>query len=346
MPNGFYTEVFMQSGKVAGKASKGTVGVESFQGRLRLRLPRQLYEGKQKYLTLGLPDTEQNRKIALAKAKRLESDIALERFDFTLAKYDPKTAKYDPKTAKLTVVQSIKAQEPALGDLWNRYTEHRKSQIAVTTLVKQYKQVAMHIAKLPTQSVDDAIEIRDWLLKNLGSADAARRMITQLAACCGWAMESKLIKSNPFAGMAEKVKLPKKAEMDIDAFSKVEMETIINAFVEHPTYSYYAPLVKFLFWTGCRTGEAIALQWKHVISDCSRITFSESVSTDRRIRKGTKTNKIRKFPCNSRLQALLLSIRPENYSPESPVFLSSSGNEINAHSFVQYTWRGSMSLFP
>gem|GEM_PF-2625518 len=43
------------------RQSKGTVGVEVFQGRLRLRLPKQLFEGKQKYLTLWLSDTKINQ---------------------------------------------------------------------------------------------------------------------------------------------------------------------------------------------------------------------------------------------------------------------------------------------
>lgn len=42
------------------KSSKSSVGIENFQGRLRLRLPRQLYSGKQKYLTLELVDTKYN----------------------------------------------------------------------------------------------------------------------------------------------------------------------------------------------------------------------------------------------------------------------------------------------
>jgi Arm DNA-binding domain len=69
------------------KLFKGSVGVESFRGRLRLRLPRQLFEGRQKYLALGLTDAGIGRKLAEAKAKLIESDIALERFDYTLAKY-------------------------------------------------------------------------------------------------------------------------------------------------------------------------------------------------------------------------------------------------------------------
>ena len=73
------------------KASKGSVGIESFQGRLRLRLPRQVYGGKQKYLSLGLDDTSENRVLANAKAKQIEADIAYERFDSTLVKYRPQT---------------------------------------------------------------------------------------------------------------------------------------------------------------------------------------------------------------------------------------------------------------
>jgi hypothetical protein len=71
------------------RQSKDTVGVEAFQGRLRLRLPRQLFDGKQKYLTLGLSDTKINLKIAEAKAQEIQTDIVLERFDYTLDKYRP-----------------------------------------------------------------------------------------------------------------------------------------------------------------------------------------------------------------------------------------------------------------
>ena len=64
--------------------SWGTVSVKSFRERLRLRLPRQVFEGKQKYSALGLVDTKINRKIAEAKAHEIESDIVLERFDYTV----------------------------------------------------------------------------------------------------------------------------------------------------------------------------------------------------------------------------------------------------------------------
>ncbi|MDV2993123.1 MAG: hypothetical protein N4J56_002777 [Chroococcidiopsis sp. SAG 2025] len=62
--------------------------------------------------------------------------------------------------------------------------------------------------------------------------------------------------------------------------------------------------------TGCRPEEAIALQWKHVATDCLKIQFIEAEPSDTRILGDTKNHKIRVFPCNARLQAFLQSIKP------------------------------------
>jgi hypothetical protein len=61
------------------KRSKGSVGVESFRGKLRIRLPwtlsREEFNVKQQYIPTGLDDTPEGRKLAEAKAKTIESDI-------------------------------------------------------------------------------------------------------------------------------------------------------------------------------------------------------------------------------------------------------------------------------
>ena len=141
--------------------------------------------------------------------------------------------------------------------------------------------------------------------------------------------------------MAEKIKVIKSSskELDeIDPFSKEERDAIIVAFESHPVYNYYAPFVKFLFWTGARTGEAIALKWKHISRDFKTISFCESVSSQLKIRKDTKTHKARNFPCNSQLQALLKSIETKNTDPESLVFPAKRGGEINSRHFIQNAW--------
>ena len=73
-----------------------------------------------------------------------------------------------------------------------------------TMIIIQYAAVASHIRRLTTQDLDDALAIRDYFLKTL-TLDTTRRTITQISACCDWAVDSSLIAINPFKGMAEKI---------------------------------------------------------------------------------------------------------------------------------------------
>lgn len=319
------------------KASKGTVGVESLQGRLRLRLPRQLYEGKQKYLSLGLEDTKQNRKLAEAKAKEIEADIAYERFDHTLTSYRPQN-----HTSSRASSDAFEA--PVLRELWEKYTQFKSSQLEQSTIVRDYGKIQKRIHKLPIQAVDQAVEIRDYLLTTY-SAEVAKRTLKQFNACCNWAVRSKLLQSNPFEGMAGDIKSKKASATSRTPFSGVERDAIIATF-ENNTYSskyapvshsYYAPYVKFLFMTGARPEEVIALKWKHI--EANRIFFSEAVATDVKIRKDTKTHSVRTFPINNQLKNLLDTIKPLSVSPDALVFPAKNGKEIDAHNFLNRIWK-------
>ncbi|MBW4465679.1 MAG: DUF3596 domain-containing protein [Pegethrix bostrychoides GSE-TBD4-15B] len=135
------------------KASKGSVGIEVFQGRLRLRLPRQLYEGKQKYLTLGIADTAQNHKLAEAKARQIELDILAGYFDASLEKYRPQSYSTPDKPTK--------GKELTLSVLWSQYTEYKAKTLSVTTINKDFRKTRNHIESLPTQRLADAVSIRD-----------------------------------------------------------------------------------------------------------------------------------------------------------------------------------------
>lgn len=326
----------MQAMNKSQRASKGSVGIEAFQGRLRLRLPRQLYEGKQKYLTLGLEDTKQNRKLAEAKAKEIEADIAYERFDHTLTSYRPQnsTQKTSPDARKA----------PLLYEVWDKYTQFKSSQLEQSTIIRDYGKIQKRINKLPTQDLNKAVDIRDYLLK-IYSAEVAKRTLKQFNACCNWAVRSKLIDSNPFKGMANEIKSKKVSATSRMPFTVQERNAIIQAF-ENNTYSskyasvkhsYYAPYVKFLFLTGCRVEELIALKWKHVEQDS--IFFVEAVATDVKVRKGTKTHTSRVLPINSQLRNLLDSIKPKNVHSEALVFPARNGREIDAHNFLNRIWK-------
>lgn len=317
------------------KSSKGTVALESFQGRLRLRFR---VNGQRYALALGLPDTKENWKLGESKARQIELDILAGYFDPTLIKYKPKS--------HLTLVKPLQESQKALklAELWEQYTQFKSSQLEETTILRDYGKIQKRILKLPTQNLSEAGEIRDYLLKAY-SPEVAKRTLKQFNACCNWAVRSKLLDSNPFDGMASEIKSEKTSSTSRMSFTKEERDAIIQAF-ENDTYSskfapvphsYYAPYVKFLFLTGARPEEAIALKWKHIKNN--RIVFCEAVATDLKIRKSTKTHETRTFPINTQLQALLDEIKPDEVSSEILVFPARSGKEIDAHNFLNRVWK-------
>jgi len=129
---------------------------------------------------------------------------------------------------------------------------------------------------------------------------------------------------------------------DIRAFSLDEMNAIIEAYENSPTVSHWASFVKFLFYTGCRPGEAAALRWKHINPECTIIRFSQSYDSRTRITKCTKTETTRIFPCHERLTELLLKIKPNDLNPDEIVFPSKTKKQINHFAFFR-TWRGGTS---
>lgn len=293
----------------------GSVTVCTLRGRLRIRLPRNLFE-IQTYLTLSLTDSPLNRQIAEMKAKQIELDIALGVFDRTLDKY---------RTGN-------EASSHRMDELWQQYCEARKKELSHATIVKDLKVAGNHIKKLPTQRLDRAREIRNYLVRTL-SGEAARRCLMQLNACCSWAVDEGLLTINPF----EKLRSPKKkTSRNINPFTPGEITKILKGFEQSELYSSYLPFIKFLFYTGCRPSEAIALQWQHISPDLKSITFSESVVYGQR--KKTKTCSTRRFPINKSLKLLLKSISGD-FDHQQLVFPAQKGGVIDTHNLLTRAWK-------
>ena len=71
-------------------ARKGQGSISVNNNYLRISLPRSLFGGKQKFISLGLEDNKINRAKAELKLSEVQKDIAYSCFDFTLAKYQNK----------------------------------------------------------------------------------------------------------------------------------------------------------------------------------------------------------------------------------------------------------------
>jgi integrase len=332
----------MYSQSTQHKASKGSVQIKSSNNRLQLVFS---YAGKRHYLSLGLPDNKLSRKAAEAKAKLIESDIAFDRFERSLAKYKPQSV-----LSTFTPIPSVSS--PSLAELWEQFIEYKRPQCSPNTMRYVYGVFSNYVKSLPTHDLDKATEIRDYCLKNI-PLDSCKRFIVRLSACCHWAQKSGWIAENPFFGMSQKIKLPKsqKSKDDIFPFCAMERDAIVAAFetnhfcpkTSKVKHSFYAPLIKFLFATGARPSETIALQWKHISSDFRFISFEQAVITGdkgRRVREGLKTQERRRFPCNNSLQNLLRAIQPKNCDPESLIFPSPEGNTwIDTNNLRNRAWK-------
>lgn len=95
-------------------------------------------------------------------------------------------------------------------------------------------------------------------------------------------------------------------------FSTEEIKLIIDGFKK--LYPDYEPFIRFLFLTGCRIGEARALQWSAVNPLCSHIEIKASMSIDGKL-KGTKTHKNRTLVCSEPLKKLLIQMKERSAAP-------------------------------
>jgi integrase len=189
---------------------------------------------------------------------------------------------------------------------------------------------------------------------SLGVPDNKQRVYVQMIATQIW----NDILAGHFTGV-EKYKRAEQTEpeqqptgkksddTDINPFTPEERELIIGRFKSDG--SHYAPLVEFLFRTGCRPSEAIALQIKHLGKEYRSITFCQSVTWSEsglKLKQGLKTQSQRVFPCGDDLRECLRSlvfdtlkegIRP---NPERFLFepIKSSSKFINLDKFSYREW--------
>lgn len=322
----------MPSQTQTGRATKGSVQILVSNDRLQLRFR---HAGKRYYLSLGLPDTRTNRKAADLKARQIELDIISGNFDSSLAKYKPV-----PVPTKITPSQTPTTPEISLTELWSQYCEIRQPKVAPGTWCNGYMVNTSHLKNCPYKSLAETQRIFDWATANL-KPDPAKRFIQALGACCKWAMKVKLIDHNPFSGMSSEIRVKKTSteDNDIDPFTKTEREAIVQAFARDRYYAHYTNFVRFLFYTGCRPSEAIALQWKHISS--RDIVFEQAVVKSSRglvLKKGLKTQANRKFPINAQLKDLLDTLKPEDASPDTFIFPGPRRRFIDIHNFRNRAW--------
>jgi|GEM_PF-822581 len=193
----------------------------------------------------------------------------------------------------------------------------------------------------------------DGLRESLSSQTFNQRK-AMLKSCLTWAISNDLVSGkNPYDSLK-----PKKSERNDHAkpFSREEIVAIIDAFKSDRfvpkssrfAHSHYLPFIKFQFITGCRPGEAIALQWKwkHIDFENRRILIEQALGRDlasspyasKKVLKSTKTGAIGFIPLNNDLHDMLINHKPNNICATDWVFLGHHGSYISTSSFRD-TWK-------
>jgi len=153
-------------------------------------------------------------------------------------------------------------------------------------------------------------------------------------------MEEGLLEANPFLSM--KIRVPKglSEDDDVNPFTKEERDLIIKTFASDRYYKHYTNYVRFLFFTGARPSEVIALQWKHIGDTVIRfrqaIVVSENGLT---LKEGLKAQRKRDFPITHEVQAILNDLEPAKHKPDDFLFPSPKGKFIDQHNFSNRAWQ-------
>ncbi|MEL6455311.1 MAG: DUF3596 domain-containing protein, partial [Cyanobacteria bacterium J06623_5] len=110
------------------KAAKGSVRIKNSRGWLQLVFT---FNGRRRYLSLGVTDTKTSRALAQMKAKQIELDIVSGNFDETLAKYKPQAAVSDDADEQ---GNEKKSAGPDLSELWEKFVEYKRPQCSANTM--------------------------------------------------------------------------------------------------------------------------------------------------------------------------------------------------------------------
>ncbi|MDZ7957458.1 MAG: site-specific integrase [Aulosira sp. DedQUE10] len=310
------------------------------------------YNGE-RYSFNPVPGGSYSDKLALAKAEevanKIYQDCITGYFDPTLTKYKPTTAMKgrtarealeDMEEAKRILAERDSVNAVNLSTLFGDYTAFKSKTLKSNSLI-DYRLIKNKLAKCPYKLVKEATDIINWLVSDHKgtSTSSIEKQLKLINACCKWGVAGKLLQSNPFEGLRKLIPTTKNSgnSDEINPFTLQERDIIIDAFRNSDNYCYYTPLVEFLFLTGCRPEEALALQWKHIKG--KRITFQQKLTASGEIEAGTKTQNRRPITMNERIENIVLSIRPEKCSPDDFIFPAKKGGLIDWHNFANRAWR-------
>lgn len=157
--------------------------------------------------------------------------------------------------------------------------------------------------QLTTQRVE---LFRNMLLKGgMSKITAARYLSTLRAGCNGY------LDHIPMGKLIAELK---REPVRVDCWTRDEVDSILKSVVRDSPYmpSPFHGFLMFLFGTGCRRGEALALQWEDINYDRERIHIHRALTLNGELQNGTKWGGERWVPMSKSVKKSLFFIESTN----------------------------------
>lgn len=301
-----------------------------------LRL-RWLYRGKQKQLSLRIPDNPDNRLIAQQKAAQIEADIISGKYDETLDSY-----------RVIALAPSAQSSTPT-AELFDQFTEFKRLDgTSGQTISTKYRALRSNIARFGRNvlTTDGARQLVE-LLRGRQSPQISNQNLVLLKSFGAWLTDQKHLHSNVFAPIRPLKGAKAYKTQDRTPFTREELALFLETMRSHPYAQHYYDFTVVLFSLGLRPSEAIGLRWGHVSLSKRIVTIRESLSRSAdgrtsgraRERKGTKSDNVRVLPLNDQLVELFSRRWYLDASTDELIFTSASGEPIDDHNYRERYWK-------
>lgn len=279
----------------------------------------------------GKWESKRDRQLVAAIATRIENDVLAGHFDLSLEKYRHRSSAEVPLTKERRKLKWL--------DIWDKWVFSLG--LPNATASDHYACVRAMLVRANNPLFDNI----EWLQISELAASTFNRRLSMLRSCFLWAVEEGFIKSadNPLKKIRSRTATEnerQRSDKKKAPLSDAEIKKILD-YVDQ-VYPTYAPFVRFLIFSGVRTGEAVGLTWDCVDLDKRLIFIRQSVSRQRgkyeKICKTPKTKEsVRTLKMSDRIFDLFNSIIAEKSC--GLIFKSPKGQIIDHGNFRTQCWK-------
>ncbi|WP_426427343.1 tyrosine-type recombinase/integrase [Pseudomonas palmensis] len=264
-------------------------GVEVFRNSLRIRFT---WGGIRRCETLPYPPTQKGIQAASQLRDQVVSFNRLGLLD------QDKYAELFPGS------QTVAGSKPSFGEYAQLWLDSRE----ITSGTRQNYKSALNLYWMPALALTQVDLISTTTIRRIitstewHSPGVKRNALIRLSTILGAALKEGLITKNP----ASAVELPKRSRKEIDPFTLDEANQIVEKLYQHAHWpsQIYAAFFEFVFFTGVRLSEGLAMRWDAVDLDKKVAHVRRTVALGEVVER-TKTGKDRFVLLNERaLRAL------------------------------------------